>query len=280
MPGGRRKKKELLKNAKKEDEDQEKEEERQKLVEEERLKEEERRNQQQQTEAEALQLSGDKIKELEEQVQLKMKEKKEEEEKRKKKKKEDLEKKKKEEEELLEKKRLEEEEKKIAEMTAALRIEAERAAERKKKEGELNLLEGTVAAAAVEEPLFSLFDDGPNEAHLPQKKKDVDFHQPLDQSMIYHRQQPQRGPIDQKADAVLDQIQYSVPILKHGKVDGIYRFGARILRIQLSASQTPIVQKYPLNEFIQKYEKTEILRLQGLKSAMLVVNGIGFSQKK
>lgn len=76
-------------------------------------------------------------------------------------------------------------------MTAALRIEAERAAERKKKEGELNLLEGTVAAAAVEEPLFSLFDEAPNEAHLPQKKKDVDFHQPLDQSMIYHRQQPQ-----------------------------------------------------------------------------------------
>jgi len=275
MPSGRRKLKEQLKNAnKREDEERQKEEERVRLVESEREKEEERRNQisfsteekveiQDEEEQQSLSMSTDKMKELEQQVEKKRKEKKEEEEKRKNKKKEAAVKKKYEEEKLLERK--------IEEMTEGLRIEAEHAAERKKKEEELDLLGGILEPIEEHSTLNQTkkFQQRAfNEKNLPIRSSSTD-------SLRTHHNLLARGLIDQRVDSVLDISAYDVPILKHGKLDGTYKFGARILKIQLSATQEPIVQKLLLVDFINKYERVETLRLQGLQSALTTSSMLG-----
>jgi len=279
MPIGRRKKKENLKNANKKE--REKEDERTRKIEEEREKEEEKRgsfildsSQESQQQQEAFSISQDKLKDLEDQVESKLKKKKEEEEKRKLKRKE-AEKKKREEEALLAEKKRAEEERKLAEMTEALRLEAEVNAQRKKKEEELNLLEGEVETSNF--LLFSSGETKQNESSL--KKSSAVNNSTCNNLLKTHLNLPQRGKIDQAVDAFLDSISYSVPIRKRGTMDGTYLFGCRIVKLQLSSSNLPVValgnQKLSFQEFIERYEKVELLRERGLKSAVSTQTMLG-----
>jgi len=99
----------------------------------------------------------------------------------------------------------------------------------------------------------------------------------------FHRNSPQRGPIDESVDNFLDTLPIpAVPIKKQGKTDGIYLYGARIMRV--SASRTGELSvivgtnKLQISDYFNKYERTEIVRMKGLQSALIVATYVG-SQK-
>jgi len=84
----------------------------------------------------------------------------------------------------------------------------------------------------------------------------------------------ERGPVDERVDNFLDSIPVPrVPILKHGKRDGVYMFGARIMKVEDSGTLYVIVgsKKMTIQEFINKFEKVERTRLKGFQSAMVMM---------
>jgi len=108
-----------------------------------------------------------------------------------------------------------------------------------------------------------------------------DFHSPRPSSDANksHRLSPQRGPIDESVDNLLDTLTTAVPIKKQGRTDGVYLFGARIMRISKSRTGelTVIVgaNKLQISEFLKKYEKTEVVRIRGLQSALTIATFVG-----
>ena len=90
----------------------------------------------------------------------------------------------------------------------------------------------------------------------------------------------QRGPIDAAADNYFDSVSLSVEVKKNGRNDGVYVFGSRIMKIQSDSGS--LVGKFfrcidssvvnapktrvTVDDFIAKFERTEALRLKGLRA--------------
>jgi len=92
--------------------------------------------------------------------------------------------------------------------------------------------------------------------------------------MHSHRSACERGPTDERVDEFLDTLPVPrVPILKHGKKDGVYMFGARIMKVQESSTLYVLVgnKKMTIREFIDKFERVEHTRLKGFQSAMVMM---------
>jgi len=92
-----------------------------------------------------------------------------------------------------------------------------------------------------------------------------------------HRDLPQRGSIDEAVDRYLDGVDLSVQVVKQGRVDGVYVFGARIMRTELEQHKIFVVngkKKTEISTYIFQFEKTEMLRARGLDSAMQAMNVI------
>lgn len=96
-------------------------------------------------------------------------------------------------------------------------------------------------------------------------------HHEISTSFKSHRSKSSRGPLDEKIDSILDKINYSVPITKQNKMEGVYIFGSRIMRIKEEKDKLFVIQgskKYSIEEFIAKFEKVELVRLKGLQSGL------------
>jgi hypothetical protein len=108
-----------------------------------------------------------------------------------------------------------------------------------------------------------------------QKNKEATSNRDNTNSRTDHRDSPQRGTIDEAVDRYLDGMDLSVPVLKHGNVDGVYRFGARIMKTQLDQQKIYVVtsgnKRTEISTWIFQFEKTEMLRSKGFDSALHVI---------
>jgi len=87
-----------------------------------------------------------------------------------------------------------------------------------------------------------------------------------------HREINQRGPLDAIADDFFDRIVSGVIVKKSTKNDGVYLFGARIIRLKLMNGELHVAVTprniIPLREFVQKFEKVELVRAKGLQAGL------------
>jgi len=108
-----------------------------------------------------------------------------------------------------------------------------------------------------------------------QKNKEVTSNRDNSNSRTDHRDSPQRGKVDEAVDRYLDGLDLSVPVLKHGNVDGLYRFGARIMKTQLDQQNIFVVtsgnKRTEISTWIFQFEKTEMLRSKAFDSALHVI---------
>jgi len=144
-----------------------------------------------------------------------------------------------------------------------------------------------------QEEEFDLLGGLPTEEYQPQQRDDrlarehqirnanergFDGQEVSTKGASTHRSRPQRGPIDASADSALDTINVDVPISKQGNADGVYVFGGRMMKMQFRHGTIAVVlgaKEMSVSDFVGQYEKTERVRLRGLKSAIAMCSVIG-----
>lgn len=96
---------------------------------------------------------------------------------------------------------------------------------------------------------------------------------------VEHRDQPQRGNLDVVADNYFDDAVLSVSVKKTSKTDGVYLFGARVMKLQIQNGQLVVAispkNKMNLDDFIAKFDRVEALRAKGLQSALNMCTMLG-----
>jgi len=111
--------------------------------------------------------------------------------------------------------------------------------------------------------------DNVNETEKNQNENVSEVGSNVSQSSLFHRDKPERGRIDSIADQMLDSLNTKeVPIIKTGRIDGVYLFGARVLKLDLAENKIFVKNGngLGLKDFIEKHYRTEKLRLRALKS--------------
>jgi len=93
-----------------------------------------------------------------------------------------------------------------------------------------------------------------------------------------HKESTQRGPLDIYVDNQLDHIQYTIPIKKFGKNDGIYLFGARMMKAKNNSGNVGVFvgnQMMTIANFVNKFEKVESKKMKGLEGVQGVCSILG-----